>query len=135
MKNSELTTTEIGRFGEKAAARFLRRKGYRISATNYRAGKNEIDIIAVKRKEIIFVEVKTRTYSPLGDLPYGTPMEAVDTPKQKRTLAAASAYLYKSKTERIPRFDIIEVYLKRQPSIFRTLAVDKICHIEDAFGS
>ena len=135
MKNSELTTTEIGRFGERAAARFLRKKGYRIVCTNYRAGKNEIDIIAVKRREIIFAEVKTRTYSPLGDLPFGTPMEAVDTPKQKRTLAAASAYLYKSKTERIPRFDIIEVYLKRQTGIFRTLAVDKICHIEDAFGS
>ncbi len=135
MKNHEFTTTEIGRFGEKAAARFLRKKGYRILCTNYRAGKNEIDIIAVKRKEIIFVEVKTRTYSPLGDLPFGTPMEAVDTPKQKRTLAAASAYLYKSKTERIPRFDIIEVYLKRRTGIFRTLAVDKIWHIEDAFGS
>jgi putative endonuclease len=135
MKNSELTTTDIGSFGERAAARFLRKKGYRILLTNYHAGKNEIDIIAAKRRDIVFVEVKTRTYSPLGDLPYGAPMEAVDTPKQKRTLAAASAYLYKSNSDRNPRFDIIEVYLKRQAGIFRTLAVDKICHIEDAFGS
>ena len=135
MNKGELTTTDIGRFGERAAARFLRRKGYRILKTNYRAGKNEIDIIAVRRREIVFVEVKTRTYSPLGDLPFGTPMEAVDTPKQKRTLAAAGAYLYKRKTERMPRFDIIEVYLKRRTSLLRTLIVDKICHIEDAFGS
>ena len=135
MKKGELTTTDIGSFGERAAARFLKKKGYRILKTNYFAGKNEIDIIAQKRRDIVFVEVKTRTYSPLGDMPYGTPMEAVDTPKQKRTLAAASAYLYKSKSERNPRFDIIEVYLKRQTGIFRTLVVDKICHIEDAFGS
>ena len=135
MNKKELTTTDIGRFGEKAATRFLRRKGYRILETNFRAGKNEIDIIAAKRREIVFVEVKTRTYSPLGDMPYGTPLEAVDTPKQKRTLAAAGAYLYKRKTDRMPRFDIIEVYLKRQSGPFRTLAVDKICHIEDAFGS
>ena len=134
MKN-DLTTTELGRFGEKAAATFLKKKGYRILETNFRAGKNEIDIIASIKNEIVFVEVKTRTLSLLGDLPYGSPLEAVDIPKQKRTLAAASAYLCKSETERMPRFDIIEVYLKHRTGLFKTLAVDKICHIEDAFGS
>jgi len=135
MKKSDLTTTELGRFGEKAAAEYLKKKGYRILEKNFRAGKNEIDIIAANRKEIVFVEVKTRTLSALGDLPYGTPLEAVDTPKQKRTLAAASAYLYKSETERIPRFDIIEVYLTHRSGLFKTLSVEKISHIEDAFGS
>ena len=134
MKN-DLTTTELGRFGEKAAATFLKKKGYRILETNFCAGKNEIDIIASRKNEIVFVEVKTRTLSALGDLPYGAPLEAVDMPKQKRTLAAASAYLCKSETERMPRFDIIEVYLKHRTGLFRSLAVEKICHIEDAFGS
>ena len=77
MKN-DLTTTELGRFGEKAAATFLKKKGYRILETNFRAGKNEIDIIASRKKEIVFVEVKTRTLSALGDLPYGAPLEAVE---------------------------------------------------------
>lgn len=135
MKKTELTTTELGRFGEKAAADFLKKKGYRILERNYRAGKNEIDIIASNKKDIVFVEVKTRTLSALGDLPYGAPLEAVDTPKQKRTLAAASAYLYKSETERMPRFDIVEVYLKHRTGLFSSLSVEKICHIEDAFGS
>ena len=134
MKN-DWTTTELGRFGEKAAATFLKKKGYRILEANFRAGKNEIDIIASRKNEIVFVEVKTRTLSSFGDLPYGAPMEAVNTPKQKRTLAAASAYLCKSETERMPRFDIIEVYLKHRSGIFRSLSVEKICHIEDAFGS
>jgi len=135
MKKPEITTTELGRFGEKAAADFLKKRGYRILEKNYRAGKNEIDIIATFKKEIVFVEVKTRTLSALGDLPYGAPLEAVDNAKQKRTLAAASAYLYKSETERMPRFDILEVYLKHRSGLFRTLSVEKICHIEDAFGS
>lgn len=135
MTKSNLTTTELGRFGEKAAANFLKKKGYRILEKNFRAGKNEIDIIASRKNEIVFVEVKTRTLSAWGDLPYGSPLEAVDIPKQKRTFAAASAYLCKSETERMPRFDIIEVYLKHRTGIFRTLAVEKICHIEDAFGS
>lgn len=135
MKSTELTTTELGRFGERAAADFLKRKGYRILERNFRAGRNEIDIIASRRAEIVFVEVKTRTLSQDGDLPYGTPLEAVDTPKQKRTLAAASAYLYKSETKLMPRFDIIEVYLKHRQRLFSSLAVEKICHIEDAFGS
>ncbi len=135
MKKAELTTTELGRFGEQASVAFLKKKGYRILERNYRAGKNEIDIIASNRHDIVFVEVKTRTLSSLGDLPYGTPLEAVDTPKQKRTLAAASAYLCKSETELIPRFDIIEVYLKHRTGLFGSPSVEKICHIEDAFGS
>ena len=135
MKKAEFSTTELGRFGEKVAVRFLKKKGYKILETNYRAGKNEIDIIVSNRKDIVFVEVKTRTLSALGDLPYGSPLEAVDLPKQKRTLVAASAYLCKSETKRTPRFDIIEVYLKHQAGIFKTPLVDRICHIEDAFGS
>ncbi|MBO4979314.1 MAG: YraN family protein [Clostridia bacterium] len=135
MTKADITTTELGRFGENAAVKHLKRKGYRILARNFRAGKNEIDIIASRKNEIIFIEVKARTLTALGDLPYGSPLEAVDTPKQKRTLAAASAYLCKSETEKMPRFDIIEVYLKHRSGFFRTLAVEKICHIEDAFGS
>ncbi len=135
MAKADITTTELGRFGESAAVRHLKRKGYRILARNFRAGKNEIDIIASRKNEIVFVEVKARTLTALGDLPYGSPLEAVDTPKQKRTLAAASAYLCKSETEKMPRFDIIEVYLKHRSGLLRTPTVEKICHIEDAFGS
>ena len=113
----------------------MKKKGYRILERNFRAGKNEIDVIASRKNDIVFVEVKTRTLSALGDLPYGSPLEAVDTPKQRRTLAAASAYLCKSETKRMPRFDIIEVYLKHRTGLFRTLSVERICHIEDAFGS
>ena len=64
------TTKEIGDWGERYAARYLRRHGYRISDRNYRHGKYEIDVIAVGLRDILFVEVKTRTYRPEAFLPF-----------------------------------------------------------------
>ena len=105
MKKSEITTTELGRFGEKAAADYLKKKGYRILEKNFRAGKNEIDIIASRKKEIVFVEVKTR----IGDK-FGTPREAVTKTKQQRYYKIAECYWLKTGEEPNARFDVIEVY-------------------------
>lgn len=131
----ELTTTEIGRFGEDAAARHLKKKGFRILERNFRASHNEIDIIAENKDTLVFVEVKTRTSSPVG-AEFGTPAEAVTYSKQKRTIAAARAYLYKSGCDKQIRFDVVEVYLERAPRFCaRVLAVKSLEHIADAFGA
>ena len=133
-----LTTSEIGRYGENAAARFLRRHGYKILERNYRAGRNEIDIIAKNKDFLVFVEVKTRSEGRFPDSDFGIPSEAVDEGKQRRTIAAAEAYLYKNESDgemgKMIRFDIIEVYLKRS-LLTRSPAILKIEHIEDAFWS
>ncbi|MEK7756799.1 MAG: YraN family protein, partial [Planctomycetota bacterium] len=50
----------MGRQGERAAARYLRRRCYRILARNYRCFAGEIDLIASQAATIVFVEVKTR---------------------------------------------------------------------------
>ena len=50
----------LGAAGEKAAAKYLRRRGYRIVARNYRCRGGEIDLIALDADTIVFVEVKTR---------------------------------------------------------------------------
>jgi putative endonuclease len=54
----------IGEVGEKAAKKFLKKKGFKIVELNYQNNKGrrlgEIDIIAKKDGEIVFVEVKTR---------------------------------------------------------------------------
>lgn len=125
-----------GRFGEEVATRYLKRKGYKILERNRHEGHNEIDIIAQTRKDLVFVEVKTRTLSPEGDLPWGTPIEAVTVGKRKRTRKAAIAYIYRSggypKNRQI-RFDVIEVYLKRKRSLFGRRRVDHIEHFENAF--
>ena len=125
-----MTTTEIGRIGEKLAADFLKRNGYKILEKNNRQSHNEIDIIAADKEYIIFVEVKTRTANQDLYLPYGSPASAVTQAKQRRTIQAAQRYLLTAKSKgRQPRMDVIEVYLEKN-----TGAVLKIHHITDAFG-
>lgn len=127
----ELNTTEIGRFGEDAAAKHLRKNGYRILERNFRASHNEIDIIAENKDTLVFVEVKTRHGSD-----FASPIEAVTPAKQKRTIAAARAYLYKNGCSKQIRFDVIEVYLERAPRFSaRALALRSLEHIVDAFGA
>ena len=48
----------IGGAGEEAAAKYLRRKGYKILERNYHIRGGELDIIAQKDGYIVFVEVE-----------------------------------------------------------------------------
>lgn len=100
-----------GKVGEKKAARYLKRKGYRILERNYRAGKHEIDLIAYDKREdcLVFVEVKARSESQ-----FGLPGEAVNANKQRFLRLAALSYLKQIKGEESPaRFDVIEVYFDK----------------------
>jgi len=95
----------FGQRGEDAAARFLKRKGFRILERSHDSRLGEIDIIAVDDRTIVFVEVKTRANTDAGH-----PTEAVDALKQRRMTQAALAYL-KSKRllESAARFDVVAV--------------------------
>lgn len=119
---------DIGQYGEKVACRFLRRKGYRIVAKNQRESHKEIDIIATNKVYIAFVEVKTRSVD--NDLynAYGTPASAVNSVKQANLIAGARAYLRSNPTDKQPRMDVIEVYLKKG-----TKDVIGINHFEGAY--
>lgn len=125
-------TTEIGRYGESVACFHLLSKKYKIIEQNFYASHNEIDIIAENKKYIVFVEVKARSCYSERDLEFGTPAMAVTYSKQRRTLAAAQAYLAQHPTNKTPRFDVIEVYLHKDRTSSST-EVLKINHIEDAF--
>lgn len=114
---------DLGKYGEKLAFDFLKRKGYQIIATNWKLGKYEIDIIAQTRREIVFVEVKTRSTDYFGD-----PSDAVDTRRQRRMTNAANAYIRYTRCDLEPRFDIISIIADMQS---QTPA--QITHIEDAF--
>ncbi len=126
----QYTKQEIGRKGERIAARFLRRAGYRLVARNKHFGKNELDLVVKNKRHIVFVEVKTRSFSG-GDLPITRPADAVDREKRIHTITAAKDFLKENKTALIPRFDVIEVYLDRT----RHLRLVKVNHIPDAFGA
>lgn len=95
----------LGAWGERAAARFLRRRGYVIVERNYRCPVGEIDLVAVDGDTLVFVEVKTRT----GDA-FGTPFEAVDGRKRRRLLRAATHFLRRRGGEGSGlRFDVVGV--------------------------
>ena len=119
------TAVDIGRFGEAAAEQFLKKSGYRILAKNFRAGRNELDIVAENREFLVFVEVKARSNVGAYEYDYGTPSTAVTHAKRKRTVEAARAYLCKNPTDKTPRFDVIEVIGEGFGR--------KIRHIENAF--
>ncbi len=95
-----------GKFGEVKAQEYLERQGYTIICRNFRCFQGEIDIIAKDSRNIIFVEVKTRT-----SFRHGEAKEAVDENKQNHIYRAAEYFLYKNKLEEeYVRIDVIEVY-------------------------
>ena len=96
----------LGTRGEAAAARFLKRRGYKIVARNELLHDGELDLVAVdRRRTIVFVEVKTRDSQDAGH-----PAEAVDLDKQRRLTCLAVAYLKRHGLLEYPaRFDVIAV--------------------------
>ncbi|MFW2437124.1 MAG: YraN family protein [Parvibaculales bacterium] len=93
---------KTGRRSEALAAMFLRLKGYRILARNFRHRHGEIDIIAMRARLLVFVEVKQRT-GAAADLDAVTPMQ------WRRIEAAANAFVGRHQELRnLPwRFDFI----------------------------
>ena len=126
-----MTTSEIGKIGEKLAAKFLKKKHYRIIERNIHLSHNEIDIVVKNKKFIVFVEVKTRSTDENMNFNFGSPASAVDQRKKSRIITAARTYLKNGKYTRLqPRFDVIEVFLHSD-----THKLININHIENAFGA
>lgn len=95
----------LGRRGEDAAARYLRKLGYVIVARSHKDSIGEIDLIAVDGRTVVFVEVKTRTSHAAGQ-----PADAVDEAKQQRLTRLALSYLRRHDLlECSCRFDVVAV--------------------------
>ena len=120
---------EIGNFGEDAAVKYLKKKHYKILERNYTVGKLELDIIAKSRKEIVFIEVKTRSVISLDNMPYGRAADAVDLEKRQNTVSAAYAYMRKNPNNLNMRIDVIEVYLDKNSERPKILTIN---HFENA---
>ena len=56
----------LGKEGEQIAEDYLKRKGYRLVARNFRCPGGELDLIVLDRKVVVFVEVKTRSDHRFG---------------------------------------------------------------------
>ena len=81
-----LAAFRVGLSAESRAAAFLIAKGYRILARRYRTPVGEIDIVARRRKVLVFAEVKAR--NRLDDA-----AEAVSDRTKLRIVAAAEFWL------------------------------------------
>lgn len=102
------TAAEIGAYGERVAADFLRRHGYKVLTRNYKITGGEIDLVCRHGDVLVFVEVKTRAGSDLV-----RPAEAIDERKENALRLAARRYLELLSREDINyRFDAVEVRLK-----------------------
>ena len=119
----------LGDFGEKAAARYLKKQRLRILARNYICGRHEIDLIAENAEFLVFAEVKTRTYNEASMDRFGGAASAVNYKKQQNIVAAAKNYLLNYKKQRRVRFDVIEVYVSPE----NPKKIHGIHHMADAF--
>jgi putative endonuclease len=95
----------LGYLGERAAEKFLKRRGYKIVARGLRLRGSELDLVAVDGRTVVFVEVKTRRTAR-----FGPPTEAVGARKQWRLTRAALFYLKRHGLLEYPsRFDVVAV--------------------------
>ena len=109
-----------GKRSEIIASDFLKTKGYKILATNYKNKIGEIDVIAQDGEYIVFVEVKARHTKA-----FGNPLEAINVHKQQKVRNVASIYLMqRKKMNSLVRFDAISILGIENP---------EIDHIIDAF--
>jgi len=96
-----------GILGERAARNFLRRRGLKFLAANFRSERGEIDLIFRDGDCLAFVEVKTRSSEE-----WTRPAAAVNAERRRRLSQCALDYLRLLKNPRVKiRFDIVEVLL------------------------
>jgi len=87
-----MNSKELGNLGEKIAQDYLRKKGYRILDVNFKRKWGEIDIVAKKRGEVIFVEVKT-----ISQKEEFSPEDEINWKKKKQLRKMAQIYLSENK--------------------------------------
>lgn len=101
---------KIGKEGENIAVEYLKKIGYNILERNFQCRQGEIDIIALDKREYVFIEVKTRTNNN-----YGKPIDAVDKNKIKHLKKSIIYYIYINKLENeFIRIDVIEIIKKNE---------------------
>lgn len=99
---------ELGKLGEEIIADYITRLGYKILDRNFECKQGEIDIIALDKEELVFIEVKTRT-----GINYGEASEAITKYKKRHLVNSIKYYLYKRNLEdEFIRIDVAEVYVK-----------------------
>lgn len=108
-----MSNQSIGKNGEEIARVYLEKKGYKILETNKRFSKLcEIDIIALEKEILVFVEVKTRKTDICGH-----PFEAVTKTKYNHIKQGLFMYLKENPQYKKYRIDAVSVLLKPEVKV------------------
>jgi len=118
-RRERVAAFRLGLSAESRAAMFLIAKGYRIVARRWKTPFGETDIVARRRRALVFVEVKARDRADEA-------AEAVTERTKRRIVAAAELWLahHPDDNERDIRFDVMLVAPGRLPQ-----------HIANAFDA
>ena len=136
--------------GERFAAETLESQDWTIIARNWKAGRYEIDIIALTPEDLlVFVEVKARITSlEPGVSMYG--LESITHTKRQKLVVAANIYLHNNNlVERGARLDVMVVSYPRKENaapigmeelnmldaktLMSRLGAPVLTHVEQAF--
>jgi putative endonuclease len=95
----------FGTRSERAALRFLCKKGYRIVARNYSCKLGELDLVALDGTCVVFIEVRS---TETGEIE--RPAASVDAAKQRRLTQLALHFLQQKKLlNQAARFDVLAI--------------------------
>jgi putative endonuclease len=111
-----------GLLGERAAARWLRSRGWELLAHRFRVGRHDLDLVARRAGIVAFIEVKTRTGNG-----FGSPIEAIGW--RKRLILAQLGEAWRERHGRPDesfRFDVVGV-------VWRSGQPPAVEHLEDAW--
>ncbi|MBR6127581.1 YraN family protein [bacterium] len=108
-----MSNISLGKNGEEIAQKHLEKKGYKILETNKRFSRySEIDIIALDKDTLVFVEVKTRKTDVCGH-----PLEAITKTKYQHIKQGLFMYLKDNPQYKKYRIDAVSVLLKPEIKI------------------
>jgi putative endonuclease len=113
---------EVGKKGEELAKKYLEEKGYKIIEQNYRTKYAEIDLVAMKDKKMVFIEVRTK----IGEN-FGTPEETINWNKKRKLGRNAEAYTAFKKWNGPSRIDAVCIVLSAQGGY----SIERLNHYEN----
>jgi putative endonuclease len=120
------STSQIGKWGEQEGTQYLLEQGYQILFNNWRAERGDIDIVALDKNCLVFIEVKGGSSEK-----YGPPELRITENKKRQLRKLASLFLAGEEVKKIDfqecRFDVLVVDGNRHKYNVR--------HFQNAFSS
>ena len=110
----------LGKRGEAYAADYLAAQGYAILERNWHCPWGELDLVAERDDQVIFVEVRTRQTDRLG-----TPEESITPAKRAKLIAAAQTYLDEhDQADRDWRIDVVAIEVGSRGAVTRCTVIE-----------